>query len=263
MKKLFAVFTAALMFIVFARAEPATLALPTAGATIHITPLMHASFQIEAGEMTIQVDPTKAGNAMNPKKADFILITDIHGDHFDEAAMKTLDSGKTLVVAPQAVIAQMNSFQNRIIRLDNGQTKANLPGITIEAVPMYNIQRGPKAGQYYHDKGRGNGYVVTLDNMRIYIAGDTEVTPEMQSLKKIDVALLPMNLPYTMTSHEAADGVKIFKPRIAIPYHYRYPFDKENNNPQQFLAALKGSKTEVVLLDWYPQSAVEAATQKN
>ena len=263
MKKLFAVVTTVFLAALTAHAQPSTLALPTKGATIHITPLMHASFQIEHGEMTIQVDPTKAGNTMNPKQADLILITDIHGDHFDEAAMQALDKGKTLVVAPQAVLAKMNSFNNRVIRLDNGQTKANLPGITIEAVPMYNLQRGPKAGQSYHDKGRGNGYIVTLDNMRLYIGGDTEVTPEMKALKKIDVAFLPMNLPFTMTPQEAADGIKVFKPRIAIPYHYRYPPGQENNNPQQFLAALKGSKTEVVLLDWYPGTAVEAASQKN
>ncbi len=262
MKKLIAVFFALLLHT-SAHAQTSTLALPTSGATIQIKPLMHASFQIEHGEMTIQVDPTKGGNAMNPNKADLILVTDIHGDHFDEAAMQALDNGKTLVIAPQVVIAQMKGFKNRVIRLDNGQTKSNLPGILIEAVPMYNLQRGPKPGQKFHDKGRGNGYIVTLDGMRLYIAGDTEVTPEMQALKNIDVAFLPMNLPYTMTPEEAAEGVKVFKPRIAIPFHYRAPADKVNNNPQQFQTALNGSITLVCLLEWYPATAVETATAKN
>ena len=266
MKKYFALAFAVLSASFSAHAAPSTLALPTAGQTIHITPLMHASFQIEHGDMTIQVDPTKAGNAMNPKAADLILITDIHGDHFDEAAMQEIGKNTAFVVAPQAVIAQMKSFQGRIVRLDNGQTKNNLPGFAnflIEAVPMYNIERGPNAGQKFHAKGRGNGYVLTLGGTRLYIAGDTEAIPEMKALKNIDVAFVPMNLPFTMTPQEAAGGVQAFAPRIVVPYHYRYPFDKENNNPQQFQTAMGNGRTEVSLLDWYPPTAVEAATQKN
>jgi L-ascorbate metabolism protein UlaG (beta-lactamase superfamily) len=262
MKKLFAVFAAIVMLNVMAQASPSTLALPTAGQTVHITPLMHASFQIEYGDMIIQVDPTSGGNAMNPKKADLILVTDIHGDHFEEAAMQAVATNTTLVVAPQAVIAQMKGFQNRIVRLDNGQTKTNLPGVIIEAIPMYNIQRGPAPGQQYHPKGRGNGYVLTLGGLRLYIAGDTEVTPEMQALKNIDVAFLPMNLPFTMTPEEAAQGVKVFQPRISVPYHYRYPPDKENQNPQLFQSALKDSRTQVCLLDWYPIAALQALQNK-
>ncbi|HEY0076303.1 MAG TPA: MBL fold metallo-hydrolase [Abditibacteriaceae bacterium] len=265
MKKYFILAFAVLLSTFAAQAAPSTLALPTNGPMIHITPLLHASFQIEHGETVIQVDPTKSGNAMHPKMADLILITDIHGDHFDEAAMRAVDSNKTLVVAPQAVIAQMKSFQGRIIRLDNGSTKNNLPGfpnVSIEAIPMYNIERGPNAGQKFHAKGRGNGYVLTLGNTRLYIAGDTEATPEMKALKNIDVAFVPMNLPFTMTPEEAAQGVGAFKPRIAIPYHYRYPFDKENNHAQQFQMALGNSKIEVSLLDWYPKTAIEAASQK-
>lgn len=266
MKKYFALVFALLLSAPYAHAVPSTLALPTAGQMIHITPLMHASFQIEYGDLVIHVDPTKAANAMHPKIANLILITDIHGDHFDEAAMRAVDNNKTLVVAPQAVIAQLKSFQGRVVRLDNGQTKNNLPGfanVSIEAVPMYNLERGPNAEQKFHTKGRGNGYILTLGGTRLYIAGDTEATPEMKALKNIDVAFMPMNLPFTMTPQEAAQGVQAFKPRIAIPYHYRYPPDQENNNPQQFQAALGSTQTEVCLLDWYPKTAVEAATQKN
>jgi L-ascorbate metabolism protein UlaG (beta-lactamase superfamily) len=117
--------------------------------------------------------------------------------------------------------------------------------ITVEAVPMYNLTRGPAAGQLFHDKGRGNGYVITLGGKRIYIAGDTEGVPEMRALKNIDVAFIPMNLPYTMTELEAADAVKAFAPTIVYPYHYR------GSDPAIFAKAVGTGKTEVRLRDWY------------
>lgn len=127
----------------------------------------------------------------------------------------------------------------------NGDVKT-VEGVSIEAVPMYNIQRGPSPGQLYHDKGRGNGYIVTLGGKRIYIAGDTECTPEMKALKNIDVAFLPMNLPYTMPPSEAAECVKAFEPGIVYPYHYR------GQNLDEFAAALKGtSGVDVRIRDWY------------
>ena len=110
---------------------------------------------------------------------------------------------------------------------------------------MYNLQRGPSPGQLFHDKGRGNGYVVTLGGKRLYIAGDTECTPEMKALKDIDVAFVPMNLPYTMPPSEAAECVKAFKPKIVYPYHYR------GQNLDEFASALKGSGVDVRIRDWY------------
>jgi L-ascorbate metabolism protein UlaG (beta-lactamase superfamily) len=130
----------------------------------------------------------------------------------------------------------------------NGQTKT-VAGVSIEAVPMYNLQRGPAAGQLFHPKGRGNGYIVTLGGKRIYIAGDTECTPEMKALTNIDVAFLPMNLPYTMTPAEAADCAKVFKPKVVYPYHFM------GQKPEEFQAALQGSGVEVKLLNWYPAAA--------
>ena len=118
-------------------------------------------------------------------------------------------------------------------------------GIEIEAVPMYNLTRGPAPGQFYHDKGRGNGYIVTLGGKRLYIAGDTEGTPEMRAMKNIDVAFIPMNVPYTMTPAEAADAVKAFKPKIVYPYHYR------GSDLTVFANALKGTGIDVRLRDWY------------
>src|SRR4029077_17853895 len=120
----------------------------------------------------------------------------------------------------------------------NGDKK-EVAGISIEAIPMYNMVRCPKPGTFFHDKGRGNGYVLTLGDKRIYIAGDTECTPEMKALKDIDVAFVPMNLPYTMPPNEAADCGKAFKPKAVYPYHYM------GSDLKQFQAALNGSGVDV------------------
>ena len=110
---------------------------------------------------------------------------------------------------------------------------------------MYNLTRGPAPGKLYHDKGRGNGYVITYGGLRMYVAGDTENIPEMRALKNIDVAFVPMNLPYTMTPEEAAAAVKAFKPKIVYPYHY------QGTDLKAFETALNGSGIEVRLRDWY------------
>jgi L-ascorbate metabolism protein UlaG (beta-lactamase superfamily) len=128
--------------------------------------------------------------------------------------------------------------------LSNGETKT-VGKWTIEAIPMYNLTRGPAAGKLYHDKGRGNGYVLTYGGKRFYIAGDTEGIPEMRALKNIDVAFIPMNLPYTMTPEEAADAVRAFAPKVVYPYHY----GKSDLNA--FKSALADTKIEVKVLDWY------------
>ena len=125
-----------------------------------------------------------------------------------------------------------------------------MPGrgaIPARAVPMYNLKRGPSPGKLFHDKGRGNGYIVTYGGKRFYISGDTEGTPEMRQLKNIDVAFVCMNLPYTMPPEEAADAVKAFHPKIVIPYHYR------GSDLSVFQKALEGTGIEVRLLEWYPK----------
>jgi L-ascorbate metabolism protein UlaG (beta-lactamase superfamily) len=119
---------------------------------------------------------------------------------------------------------------------------------------MYNLVRGPSAGQLFHTKGRGNGYILTMGGKRLYIAGDTECTPEMKALKNIDAAFVPMNLPYTMTPAEAADCVKAFAPKVVYPYHYNTA-----ENAQAFADALKGTAgTEVRMADWYPAAPAAA-----
>ena len=112
---------------------------------------------------------------------------------------------------------------------------------------MYNIVRGPAPGRSFHPKGRGNGYVLTYGGKRFYIAGDTEAIPEMRSLKNIEVAFVPMNLPFTMTPADAADAVKAFHPAVVYPYHYR------GQDTKIFAKALEGTGIDVRLREWYPQ----------
>jgi L-ascorbate metabolism protein UlaG (beta-lactamase superfamily) len=209
---------------------------------VRITPIMHASLQLEYKDRVIHVDPTSEGNYEGAKQADLILVTDIHQDHLDPAAISRLRKAGAPVVAPSAAAPKI---ENPTV-IANGESKT-IAGIQIEAVPMYNLQRGPAAGQLFHTKGRGNGYILTLGNKRVYIAGDTECTPEMRALKNIDIAFIPMNLPYTMPPAEAAECVKAFKPRVVYPYHYR------GQNPEEFKAALTGEKIEVRLPNWYPE----------
>ena len=215
------------------------------GDDVVVTPIMHASVQLEYGGKVIHVDPTSQGDYAGAKQADLILITDIHQDHLDPAAISRIRKTGAPVVAPAAAAPQI---ENATV-MANGENRT-VGGIGLEAVPMYNLQRGPAPGQLFHTKGRGNGYVLDLGGKRVYIAGDTECTPEMRALKNIDIAFVPMNLPYTMPPTEAAECVRAFKPKTVYPYHYR------GSKTEEFKAALAGEPVEVRLLDWYPgQSA--------
>jgi len=150
------------------------------------------------------------------------------------------------VVMPEAVRTQAgDKIPAPVEVLANGQKK-DVAGVSVEAVPMYNLTRGPAAGQLFHTKGRGNGYILTFGDKRVYIAGDTEPTPEMMALRNIDVAFLPMNQPYTMTPQQAADAVKTFRPKIVYPYHYR---GTDVNEFQRLVAGEAG--IEVRLRRWY------------
>jgi L-ascorbate metabolism protein UlaG (beta-lactamase superfamily) len=216
---------------------------------IKITPVYHAAMVIEAGGKVIIVDPAKPADFTGLPQADLILITDIHGDHMDPALVKTVSKDGTKIIAPPAVVKTITTASP----LSNGE-KTTWDGWTIDAIPMYNMTstRAPKPGaEVFHTKGRGNGYVLTYGGTRIYISGDTEGTPEMRALKNIDVAFICMNMPYTMTPEEAADAVKAFHPKVAIPYHYRAnpPTDVE-----AFKKALEGTGIDVRLLDWYPKA---------
>jgi L-ascorbate metabolism protein UlaG (beta-lactamase superfamily) len=227
---------------VSARSETATQTFPTSAGPVKITPIYHASTLIEAGGKVIYLDPAKPSNFAGHPKANLILITDIHPDHMDPASIAAVSQAGTEILASPAVVATVKEAKP----IANGESKS-WQRWNIEAVPAYNLSRGPAPGKLYHDKGRGNGYVLTYGGMRFYFSGDTEGVPEMRALKNIDVAFVCMNLPYTMPPEEAADAVKAFHPKIVIPYHYY------GSDLSVFQKRLEGTGIEVRLLDWYPK----------
>jgi L-ascorbate metabolism protein UlaG (beta-lactamase superfamily) len=223
----------------------------TSAGPVEITPIYHASAMIKAGDDTIYIDPAPPANISDLKPGGLILITDIHGDHLNMGDITALSNAKTEVIAPAAVQETVKSAKV----VANGES-TEWRKWKITAVPMYNIKHTMPNGTPFHPKGRGNGYILNYGGKNFYFAGDTEGTPEMRALKNIDVAFIPMNLPYTMTPEEAADAVKAFKPKIAIPYHYR------GQDIQKFADALKGTGIEVRLLDWYSNAAPNAQTHQ-
>jgi L-ascorbate metabolism protein UlaG (beta-lactamase superfamily) len=160
-----------------------------------------------------------------------------------------LDTKNAHWVVPQAVADQLpEDMAENITVIGNGEHEKIL-GISIEAVPMYNL---PETADSRHPKGRGNGYVLTLDNKRIYISGDTEDIPEMRALENIDVAFVCMNLPYTMDINQAASAVLEFKPKIVYPYHYRGQGGLADVNSFRALVKGENSSIDVRLKNWYP-----------
>ena len=206
-----------------------TDALPASGGDIQIMPIMHSSVQLEYGGKVIQVDPVAMydnvelpllGKFDGLKQADLILITDVHPENLDIAEISKLRKQGAPVVMPAAAATEAGAkIQAPTVVMANGDSKS-VAEVAIEAVPMYNLQHGPKPGEVYHPKGRGNGYVMTLGGKRLYFMGDTECTPEAKAVKNIDVAFIPMNMPQTMTPGDAAECLKAIQPKIAYPYHY-------------------------------------------
>jgi L-ascorbate metabolism protein UlaG (beta-lactamase superfamily) len=225
---------------VFAQSKQPADEFPTKAGPLKITPVRHASLMIEAGGQVIHVDPAGQANYAALPKADIILLTDIHGDHLDPNVLPTVRKPSTMIIGPEAVAQKLQG----VTVMRSGETKT-VGQWTFEAIPMYNEKRGPAPGRVFHEKGRGNGYVVTYGGLRVYIAGDTENIPEMRALKNIDVAFIPMNLPYTMPPEEAAEAVKAFHPKVVYPYHYR------GSDINVFKKALEGTGIDVRLRDWY------------
>jgi L-ascorbate metabolism protein UlaG (beta-lactamase superfamily) len=219
-------------------------AIKTSRGDLVIHPVNHASFVMAWQGKTVYVDPVGGGEryAQLPRP-DVVFITDIHGDHMHPDTLNALVTPGTKIVAPAAVRdALPEPLKPRISVLANGE-KTTVDGVAAEAVPMYNTT--PERAQY-HTKGRGNGYVLTFGDKRVYIAGDTEPTPEMLALTNIDVAFIPMNLPYTMTVQQAAEAVRKFRPKIVYPYHSR------GSDVNEF-ARLVGSDSgiDVRIRTWY------------
>ena len=179
-------------------------------AQLVITPIEHGTAAFTFGDLTVYVDPTGSAEAFaNFSAPNYVFITDIHGDHLSVKTLESLDLSKTTIVAPKAVADKLpEGISKEIIIMNNGEEKT-FGVLKAEAIPMYNLR---EEALKFHSKGRGNGYVFTLGNQRIYFSGDTEDIPEMRALKNIDKAFVCMNLPYTMTIESAADAVLEFKP---------------------------------------------------
>jgi L-ascorbate metabolism protein UlaG (beta-lactamase superfamily) len=223
------------------------------GSELVITPFVGASVQIEYRGTVIHVDPWGRGDYSDAKPADLILVTDTPGDHLDPDLIATLRRpGTPVVLSDRPEEARDEGSRERLLRvpdatvMDNGD-RLTLAGVGIEAVPMYDII----PGEPFHSPGEGNGYILTLGDTRVYLAGVTECTPEMQQIRDIDIAFIPMNLPHgRMPPTAAADCVKLIRPSVVYPYHYReQPIDV-------FVNELAGeADIEVRVHDWYPPAA--------
>jgi L-ascorbate metabolism protein UlaG (beta-lactamase superfamily) len=199
-------------------ASPAfeTDVIPTNSGDLEITFIGHGSLMMRFSGRVIHIDPYgKLADYSALPKADILLITHEHQDHLDAGAISAVRTGETVLVLPAKAADKMAG--GTIMK--NGD-KQVVKGIPVEAVPAYNLVHKRDNGQPFHPRGEGNGYVLTFGDKRTYVAGDTENTPEMKALKNIDIAFLPMNLPYTMTPDMAADAARAFKPRVLYPYHY-------------------------------------------
>ncbi len=242
MKNILAIATCAFFATSIAFCATSPQIFETATGPVKITPIYHASTLVEAGGTAIYVDPAKPAKFAGYPRADLILITHTHPDHMDAGSIAEVSKPGTEILAPQTVIETVTSAK----LIANGDTKS-WHNWTIEAVPAYNLKRGPAPGKLFHPKGDFNGYILSYGGKRFYFSGDTEGVPEIRALKNIDVAFVCMNLPYTMPPEEAAEAVKAFHPKIVIPYHYR------GSDLSVFKKGLEGSRIEVRLLDWYPQ----------
>lgn len=193
-----------------------TDAFPPAPLDLSITFVAHGTLWLTYGNTVIHVDPVNEhADYSTLPKADIVLITHEHSDHLDPQAIAA-------VAKPDATVIVASKCAGKLpgaIVLHNDESKS-VKGIRIEAIPAYNVVHNRAPGSPYHPKGDGNGYVLTLGERRVYIAGDTENTREMKALKGIDIAFLPMNLPYTMTPEMVFDAAKAFRPKILYPYHF-------------------------------------------
>ncbi|MGI6081761.1 MAG: MBL fold metallo-hydrolase [Limnochordia bacterium] len=208
---------------------------------VRITPVGHGSLIIRYAGRVIHVDPySEAGDYSRLPKADQIWITHEHYDHFDPSALELIRQPTTEFIVPPSVAGKIEA-PAQINVLKNGD-RCTVMGVTVEAVPAYNVVRERSPGVKYHPQGTGNGYVADFEGHRIYVAGDTECIPEMSRLQDIELAILPLMLPYTMSPQEAVQAVQSFLPRQVLPYH------TTPKTAQEFARLLKASKTEVELV---------------
>jgi L-ascorbate metabolism protein UlaG (beta-lactamase superfamily) len=190
--------------------------IATSSGDLQVSFVGHGTLMFNHGGKVIHVDPVmREADYSTMPPADLILVTHRHGDHLDPDAIRHVRQEDTPVI----VSSDCGSAVESATVMTNGEVREYF-GLEIEAVPAYNLLHKRENGSPFHPKGDGNGYVISFGDLRVYVAGDTENIPEMKALQDIDVAFLPMNLPYTMTPEMVADAAKAFRPRILYPYHY-------------------------------------------
>lgn len=209
--------------------------IPTSAGDLAITFIGHGSLMMAFNGKTIHIDPvsSEADYASLPK-ADIVILTHEHSDHLDKDALAKLCTDRTTIVLTEICAAQIEGG----IVMRNGETQT-IDGLKVEAVAAYNLVHKRPDGEVFHSKGDGNGYILSFGDTHVYVAGDTENTPEMKGLGNIAIAFLPMNLPYTMTPEMVADAVRAFRPHILYPYHFG------ETEPSQIVELLKGEGVEV------------------
>lgn len=247
-----ALFLPLILFIsspLFAQSDVIT----TSQGDLTISPVLHSTLVLQYDGKTIYVDPYGGAQMFSNYSApDLVLITDIHGDHLNAETLGALDLANTELIAPQAVIDQLGDVSFKETHaLGNGED-TDWESIQVDAIPMYNL---PETADSRHPKGRGNGYVLTFGDKKVYISGDTEDIEEMRQLQDIDVAFVCMNLPYTMDVNQAADAVLDFKPAIVYPFHFRGGGDTFSDVEEFKKLVNEGdSDIEVRLRNWYPEN---------
>ena len=251
MKRITLLVSLSMVFIFVHAQRPAPDKIETSSSPLMIQPVNHGSLVLTWNNKTIYIDPypnAKAFDGIAP--ADLILITDIHGDHLNAETLNAIETSKAKLIVPQAVADQLpEKLKGKGTVLANGK-KITEAGITISAIPMYNL---PEAPDSRHTKGRGNGYVLSLGGKSVYISGDTEDIPEMRKLKNIDVAFVCMNLPYTMDIEQASSAVLEFKPKIVYPYHYRGQGGLADVEGFKKLVNAVNPSIDVRLRNWYSE----------
>lgn len=212
--------------------------IQTSAGDLLITFLGHGSLMLTFDARNIHVDPfSGVADYAELPKADLILLTHEHRDHLDLEALASVRTAETKVVLTETCAERVRGG----IVMHNGDVQS-VGGLTIEALPAYNVLHKRENGQPFHPQGVGNGYVLTLGDKRVYIAGDTEDIPEMKKLRDIECAFLPMNLPYTMTPDMVADAARAFRPRILYPYHYG---DTDTSELVELLREQKGIEVRI------------------
>jgi L-ascorbate metabolism protein UlaG (beta-lactamase superfamily) len=220
-----------------------------------VIPIEHASFLLRWDDAIIFNDPVGGAEkyAAYPTPT-LVLLSDIHGDHLNVATLESVVPEGVRIIAPQAVYDELPDRLKAQTEILANDGVTNVAGIEITAVPMYNY---PETDDSRHTKGRGNGYLLEKAGVRVYIAGDTAGTPEMKSMTGIDIAFVPMNLPYTMGVEEAAEAVIAFAPRSVYPYHYRTPEGFSDIARFKELVVGGNSEIEVVEGEWYASLPTE------